>query len=75
MSQKKTESLPKWQYLPLEQTRRFSPLVLDHLEQKEFIASFFSHPPKLDSISEFALGNALIFPVEALSAKLEDIAN
>ena len=61
MSQKKTESLPKWQYLPLEQTRRFSPLVLDHLEQKEFIASFFSHPPKLDSISD-ALGQRTDFP-------------
>ena len=29
-----------------------SPLVLDYLEQKEFIASFFSHPPKLASISD-----------------------
>jgi bacillithiol biosynthesis cysteine-adding enzyme BshC len=61
MSQKKTESNPQWQYLPLEQTRRFSPLVLDHLEQKEFIASFFSHTPKLDSISD-ALGQRTDFP-------------
>ena len=52
MSHKKTEAFPQWHYLPLVQTRRFSPLVLDYLEQKEFIASFFSHPPKLASISD-----------------------
>ena len=70
MSQKKTDSLPKWQYLPLEQTRRFSPLVLDYLEQKEFIDSFFSHAPKLDSISD-ALGQRADFPASNRAALCE----
>lgn len=61
MSQEKTEALHRWQYLPLEQTRRFSPLVLDYLKQKEFISSFFSHSPKLDSIGE-ALRQRKDFP-------------